>query len=61
MYVWCVLLQADEIVELCDSCEQLFKQEKSVLELKVGQPQAQPMAPHTFARGMLVGRCAVVS
>lgn len=28
-------LQADEIVELCDNCERLFKQEKSVLELKV--------------------------
>jgi hypothetical protein len=29
------LLQADEIVELCDNCERLFKQEKSVLELRV--------------------------
>lgn len=28
-------LQADEIVELCDNAERLFKQEKSVLELRV--------------------------
>jgi hypothetical protein len=27
-------VQAEEIVELCDSAERLFKQEKSVLELK---------------------------
>jgi hypothetical protein len=29
------LLQAEEIVELCDNAEKLFKQEKSVLELRV--------------------------
>lgn len=28
-------LQAEEIVELCDNAEKLFKQEKSVLELRV--------------------------
>lgn len=38
--------QADEIVELCDNCERLFKQEKSVLELKVG---------HTVARNPCCG------
>jgi hypothetical protein len=27
--------QAEEIVELCDNAEKLFKQEKSVLELRV--------------------------
>lgn len=31
----CFLLQAEEIVELCDNAEKLFKQEKSVLELRV--------------------------
>jgi hypothetical protein len=29
------MLQAEEIVELCDNAEKLFKQEKSVLELRV--------------------------
>lgn len=28
-------VQAEEIVELCDNAEKLFKQERSVLELKV--------------------------
>eukprot|EP00878_Enallax_costatus_P045478 GHUV01054834.1.p1 GENE.GHUV01054834.1~~GHUV01054834.1.p1 ORF type:complete len:115 (-),score=11.46 GHUV01054834.1:72-416(-) len=35
MCLHCLLFQADEIVELCDNAEKLFKQEKSVLELRV--------------------------
>lgn len=38
-----VLLQADEIVELCDNAERLFKQEKSVLELRVRVLEAAMM------------------
>lgn len=36
------LLQAEEIVELCDNAERLFKQEKSVLELRVRGSWSSP-------------------
>lgn len=58
------LLQADEIVELCDNAERLFKQEKSVLELRVRVLEAAMMQgalPAGSRRGISTSSAAAAS